>query len=147
MSNPKYDWWGYVKGIIRRYPALRKDYDDIHTQCIVPHYSGMPSGGGDPRKVESVASRTLPGVQQKEFESMEAALRLTRSFKDGAERIELIDLMFWRKTHTLAGAALKVHVSERTAQRWHADFIKCVAGFYGFVLDEKEKTEKVGAKS
>lgn len=147
MSNPKYYWWGYVKSIIRRYPALRKDYDDIHTQCIVPQYSGMPVGGGDLRKVESVASRTLPGVQQKQFESVEAALRLTRSFKDGGDRIKLIDLIFWRQTHDIAGAAMKIPVSERTAQRWHADFIKCVAGFYGLELEEKKKTEKVGAKS
>lgn len=147
MSNPKYDWWGYVKGIIRRYPDLRKRYDDIHTQCIVPYYSGLPGNGGDPRKAESIAIKTLPGVQQKEFESMEAALRLTLSLKDGNERIKLIDLIFWKRSHTLAGAAMKCNVSERTARRWHTDFIKCVAGFYGFAIENNSQNKKVGLKS
>ena len=26
MSKPRYDWWSYVKGMIRRYPELRRRY-------------------------------------------------------------------------------------------------------------------------
>ena len=30
MSTPRYDWWPYVKGMIRRYPELcRRDRDNI----------------------------------------------------------------------------------------------------------------------
>ena len=25
MSSPRYDWWGYVKAIIRRYPRMKDD--------------------------------------------------------------------------------------------------------------------------
>lgn len=133
MSKPRYDWWGYVKGIIRRYPELCEQYADIHTQCIVPCYSGMPGGDNEPRKVETIAIRMLPNVHQKEYESVLAAVRLTSSLKTGAERLALINLIFWKRSHTLAGAAIKCNVSERTARRWHTDFIKCVAGFYGLL--------------
>lgn len=27
MSRPRYDWWPYVKGMIRRYPALAEQYE------------------------------------------------------------------------------------------------------------------------
>ena len=138
MSNRKYGWWGYVKDIIRRYPELQREYAQLHIQSIIPQYSGMPGGGGDPHKVESVALRQLPGIKQREYDAMESALRLTRSLRDGAEREHFIDLVFWRQTHTLSGAAMRVHVSERTAQRWHAEFIKCVAGFYGFEIEKDE---------
>ena len=45
---------------------------------------------------------------------------------DGAERIRLIDLVLWKRTHTLQGAALACYVSERTAQEWHRQFIRLV---------------------
>lgn len=28
MSKPRYDWWPYVKGMVRRYPALCREYAD-----------------------------------------------------------------------------------------------------------------------
>ena len=31
MSTPRYDWWPYVKGMIRRYPELRSRDADLHT--------------------------------------------------------------------------------------------------------------------
>lgn len=40
MSSPRYDWWGYVKKVIRRYPncqtaaeraAVEKALDDLHS--------------------------------------------------------------------------------------------------------------------
>ena len=145
MSNRKYGWWGYVKDIIRRYPDLCAELKEIKTQNIVPHYSALPSGGGDNmRNAEATALRTLSPVKMRELEAMESALRLTRNMRDGAERERMIDLVFWRQTHTLSGAAMKVNVSKRTAERWHTEFIKCVAGFYGFEL---EKNAQVGVKS
>ena len=39
----------------------------------------------------------------------------------------LIDLVLWKRTHTLQGAAMVVYVSERTAQEWHRQFIYLVA--------------------
>lgn len=28
MSKPRYDWWGYAKAIIRRYPTLRAELQE-----------------------------------------------------------------------------------------------------------------------
>ena len=43
-----------------------------------------------------------------------------------AETERLIDLVLWKRTHTLQGAAMAVYVSERTAQEWHRQFIRLV---------------------
>lgn len=88
MSKPKYQWWGYVKSMIRRYPD----------ECT---------------KEERVA--------------VEAAIEQTGRARDGADRLRLIEMVLIQKSHTLSGAATEVPCSERTAQRYHADFIKVVA--------------------
>lgn len=66
-------------------------------------------------------------MTKKELEAVEAAIEETKQLIDGAERLRLIDLVLWKRTHTLQGAALAVYVSERTAQEWHRQFIRLVA--------------------
>ena len=58
--------------------------------------------------------------------AVEAAISDTEQLIDGSERLRLIDLVLWKRTHTLQGAALACYVSERTAQEWHRQFIRLV---------------------
>ncbi len=58
--------------------------------------------------------------------AVEAAIKETEQLADGGERLRLIDLVLWKRTHTLQGAALACYVSERTAQEWHRQFIRLV---------------------
>lgn len=44
MSKPRYDWWTYVKGMIRRYPALHAQYIALHETTITAQLTGMPGG-------------------------------------------------------------------------------------------------------
>ena len=126
MSRPHYGWWGYVKDIIRRYPTLCEQEKALHETCISPDLSGMPHGSGTPTDpVADAALRELPEINRREME----AVRLDT----GQERLQVIRCVFWDKTHTLEGAALKLHISYVTARRWHGEFIKKVAYFFGFL--------------
>lgn len=58
--------------------------------------------------------------------AVEAAIKETEQLADSGERLRLIDLVLWKRTHTLQGAALACYVSERTAQEWHRQFIRLV---------------------
>jgi hypothetical protein len=58
--------------------------------------------------------------------AVEEAIAETEQLVDGVERLRLIDLVLWKRTHTLQGAAMAVYVSERTAQEWHRQFIRLV---------------------
>lgn len=129
--------------MVRRYPGLRKEYNELLEQSVVPGYSAAPSGGGDVRKAECTALRQLPKPYQQELESVESAVRHTKAFKDGQERMQLIDLIYWRQTHTLSGASLKCNVDYSTGKRWHNDFIRCVGAFYGLLpMDDRTENEK-----
>ena len=54
------------------------------------------------------------------------------------ERQKLATMVLIRQSHTIPGAALKLHISERTAQRWHAEFICAVAQQLGLKVGIKK---------
>lgn len=65
-------------------------------------------------------------VNEDERMAVEAALAETERMRDGRARLAVVELVLFRGTHNLAGAALQVPVSERTAQRWHGEFLRAV---------------------
>lgn len=65
-------------------------------------------------------------VNQEEYAAVKAALEETGRRENGANRLKVVQMVLIRGTHTLAGAALLIPCCERTAQRWHADFIRAV---------------------
>lgn len=77
--------------------------------------------------------QALTGTALREFEAVRAAIEQTERMSNGANRLKVIELVFWKRTYTLPGAALQVPCSERVAQRWHADFIRAVARNFGLL--------------
>ncbi|MGM9607313.1 MAG: hypothetical protein ACI3XJ_07400 [Oscillospiraceae bacterium] len=65
-------------------------------------------------------------VNENERAAVEAALAETERMRGGEDRLKIARMVLFRGTHTLAGAALQIPCSERTAQRYHADFIRAV---------------------
>ena len=102
------------------------------------HRSGARAPDGTPRSTEAkrttedIALRGFIGQKAREFDAVEQAVEITRGYGSGPLRLRFIDLVFWRKSHTLEGAALECHISRRTAIRYHSDFIKLVAKCMGF---------------
>ena len=133
MSKTRYDWWPYVKGMIRRYPALKEQYQDLHSQSVTASYSDEPRSGAVSRAAESVAIRELPSTKQREYEAVRRAVEVTERYKNGKDRLEVIRMVLWQQSHTIAGAALMIPCHEVTAGTWHAEFIRLVASNYGLM--------------
>ncbi len=133
MSRPRYDWWPYVKGMIRRYPSLKSELRQLRDQSVTPSYSGVSVKSGASRSAEGTAIRELPTTKQREYEAVYRAIEATKRMPAGQDRLRVIDLVFWKQSHTLAGAALIIPCSSRTARRYHSDFIKLVAAMYGLL--------------
>lgn len=87
-------------------------------------------------------------LERREREAVRRAVDETFRAGSGRLRIELIEMVYWRKSHQLQGAAMKLGISERTALRWHGDFIKTVAAeFFGDKsLYPRHKTETERSK-
>lgn len=135
MSNPRYDWWSYAKGMVRRYPALKARYAELHNASVTANYSGMPHRGGESRPLEAVALRELPSTNQREYEAVRRAIETTARYRNGKDRLYIIKTVLWDRSHTLAGAALLVPCHADTAKVWHGDFIRLAASYYG-LMDE-----------
>lgn len=137
MSKPRYKWWGYIKNIIRAYPGLKKEYEALHEQSVTANTSGMPGGCEVSRGTENIAIRELPYTKQREYEAVRRAVEYTKHFKNGEERLKIIDLMYWKNSHTLAGAGQKVGYGYDRARQIHQEFVVAVATYYG-LMDKEE---------
>ncbi len=124
--NKREDWWEYTKRIIRSYPALCRKAESVGDIPCTPAYgvSGGHSGGGSP--VERAVVDRLTDKEQRRYDAVRAAISETERMKHGHQRMELIDRVYWKRSHTLYGAAMCVPVSERTAKRWSAEFVRTV---------------------
>lgn len=85
------------------------------------------------RRYPSLMDAEVSGVAKREKEAVRAAVEATEQLDNGADRLMVVDLVFWSRTHTLEGAAMQVHVSERTARRWHTEFIMLVGKYRGML--------------
>ena len=140
-------WWAYVKRIMREYPRLKKKIDTpleprmggssgtryvsigpggrVET-CV--SYEGRPSGGVS-SPVERCVIHDLEPNEQRKYDAVENAIIRTKAIfpKDYGPRLEIVDLVYFKGTHTIAGAALRVGCHENTAGKYSADFIRLVA--------------------
>lgn len=73
---------------------------------------------------------TVKGAEA--FICVKRALAETAKLRDGADRLRLIDMVFFKKSHRTYGAADIIHVSESTAKRWVSEFVYLCASMMGY---------------
>lgn len=64
------------------------------------------------------------------LEAIRLALDETGRKKTGVERKRLMALLYGKRSLTMVGAAIRIHISVETANRWHGEFIRTVAKFF-----------------
>ena len=65
--------------------------------------------------------------------AIEKAITETYKMTDGADRVKLVEMVYFKKVCTLDGASMKLHISYRTAVRWSHKFIYLVADKMGYM--------------
>ena len=119
--------------MIRAYPDLRARYRELKEVSITSQWSDTPHGTKVSDSTAEAALRQLSYTEQREYEAVDRAIRITERMKTGKDRIDVIRLVLWEQTHTVNGAAMMVHISERTAKAYHREFIYLVAQQYGLI--------------
>ena len=139
MSKPRKRWWGYARQAVKAYPMLEKALKDIQEPTLTADMSGMPKSGGASRTVENLSLRQLDPDNQRDYDAVRRTVELTRTLSNGKERLKLIQLVYWQKhSIRIKDAATMLFVDERTAKRWHGDFIRLV----GINLFAKDVTQE-----
>lgn len=131
MSKPRDPWWPYVKNVLRAYPAMKRELEDLRRASVTVRYNQAGGGGGPGRTTEQTALRELPPARQREYDAVRKAITRTGHMQDGKLRNDIIRLVYFRKRYTLSGAAYACHVSYATAKNWHQHFLRLVASELG----------------
>lgn len=125
MSNPRYGWWSYAKFLVKAYPGIKKEYNDLHDQRITSSPDAM-KGCGLNRTIENIAIKQLPPARQADYDAVTKSIEQTKRLKTGSERLKVIDMVYWKQSHTLDGAAYNIGYSYEQVKRFHGDFIRLV---------------------
>lgn len=136
MSKPRYNWWSFMLAIIRDYPARRMALKELRQQKITASPNATPGGGTASRVVENVSLRQLQPQEQKEHDTVYAAILRTRAMKEGKIRLNVVKLTFFQ-SYTIAGAAMRVNISERSARRYRWEFVLLCGHLYGLLTEEE----------
>ena len=73
-----------------------------------------------------MARRYPDRLNRDERRAVQLAIEETERMTAGRDRLKVVELVLFKGTHNLAGAAMRIPCSERTAQRYHADFLRAV---------------------
>lgn len=87
--------------------------------------------------VRSYKGGTL--MTREEIDAVDAAVEETKQLSDGAERLKLIDLVLWKRTHTLQGAAMygnRAKQSELVGQREAIDCYDLIKSGFANTVDD-----------
>lgn len=122
-------WRARARSAIRRYPELLRAEADLHAAKTTPAYTGMPGGSEASRTTELLAIRELSPHDQRDLDAVRLALDTIKRYRNADLRYKLIEICYWRNTHTVDGAAMIIHVSPRTAHEWDRGFIELVDAY------------------
>lgn len=142
MSRPRYSWWSYAKEMVRRYPRYCREWEELKTISATPNYGAVGHGSGISKPTEQVALRLLPASKQIEFDAVHDAIADVERQKNGCDVMRLIKMVYWKNSHTLAGAAMKIGIGADTAWQWHGDFIRLVGLHRGLMTREEWLVDK-----
>lgn len=129
-----------MKNVIRAYPELKERLLETPETAVTARYSPQTRQSGTGRPVECSVVQRLSSIEAKEYEAVNAAIRETARMSNGEARLAIIDLVYWKRSHTLAGAGMQVGYSYRHTQRVHEQFAYLVAENLGL-------KEKMASKS
>lgn len=132
MSKPANSWYGIVLKTIRRYPELKARKEDLQSMNITANYSAMPRSGVSSRTTENIAIKQLAPADERELLAVEKTIEVINRHKDGEDILKVIDLVDFKRTHLLNGAAIACNISEKTAKRRRRIFINECAHQLGY---------------
>lgn len=137
-----------MKNVIRAYPELRERLLETPETAVTARYGPQTRQNGAGRPIECSAVQRLSSRDAEEYEAVNAAIRETARMSNGEARLAIIDLVYWKRSQTLAGAGMQVGYSPDRSKEVHGEFVRLV-GFYLDLLPREKvrKTRNVTPKS
>lgn len=92
------------------------------------------------KPVEAAVERRMVMERRRYLEqsiaAVDFAMETVLQKPNGAVTVQLFNMVYWERSHTLCGAAVKLYISERTARNYNKYFLKMVAVSMGFIAGQ-----------
>jgi hypothetical protein len=112
---------------LRMYPRLIKRRGQAK---ITPDYNGVAVQHGASRVTENVAlASSLTEAEERIVNAVEFALQIQAHNHTAAQRLKVTQLVYFRRTHTLIGAAMAVEYNINSVKLWNTELLKDVAAY------------------
>lgn len=119
-------WRAEARRALRDYPRIKRRQGDNEMQ-ITPVYGGAAVQHSASRTTENVALRsTLTEREENIISAVEFMLNMQRRYANSAERLRMVELVYFKHTHTIDGAADIVHYSPDALWRWNGEILTAV---------------------
>ena len=119
-------WRSEARTALRLYPKLKRRQGENEMQ-ITPVYGGAAVQHSASRTTENVALRsTLTEREENIISAVEFMLNMQRRYANSAERLRMVELVYFKHTHTIDGAADIVHYSPDALWRWNGEILTAV---------------------
>jgi hypothetical protein len=132
MSKPAHSWHFIVLRVLRNYPELYSRREQLRQQSVTAGYSGMSGGGGNSRKTETAALRQLSPREESDLEAVLKTIRTAERWIEGKTTLRIIEMVDWRRTHTIQGAEEALYLGEDTGKDLRSRFINELAKNMGY---------------
>ena len=120
-------WRSDARRALREYPRLKKKQAETGEMQITPVYGGAAVQHSASRTTEDVALRsTLTDDELNTISAVEFALQMQAQYYNGEARYKMIQLVYFRRTHTMQGAALECGYSTETVWKWNTEVLAAV---------------------
>ena len=126
---------------LRNYGKTKRDIARIEAELIpspTPNYNATGGGHTATRQTENIAMKFTAAPEldrmRKTVEAIEAAMGAATR-----DQRRLVELVFFKKSHSVEGAAELLHMSTATAYRRTDELICDVAARLGYALRKVEK--------
>ena len=120
-------WRTEARAALRNYPKAKRRQNETGEMQITPAYNGQPGSHTARRTTEDVALRVkLTPYEENVIAAVEFMMKMQCAYPNAEERMRMIKLVYFRRTHTLEGAAMECHYADRTVKRWNNEILTAV---------------------
>ncbi len=133
MSKYRHWWYRVVVNAIRQYPELKQKKNDLQKINVTPAYAPTIRGSETGRTTETAALKQLPPAEEMWVDAVELAMEEVLRHRDGKEVMAVVELVDFKRTHSVEGAALALNMGYATAWRRRSRFVYIVAKKAGYL--------------
>lgn len=134
MSKYRYWWRPNIERMLKVYPYLKSLQSSEKSPRITALYGPQAGGGGKHRGTEELAlKRPLNAKEQEAVDAVDKAIEEIGKQRDGATVLKIVEMVDFKRTHTIEGAATALYMHRVTASDKRTRFVDCVGKHLGWL--------------